>query len=137
MYWELEEKRSKEDQDSYILLGGEKATKPSIVDKIATSKPAVVIDKFNRSFMDLLVSSTGFVAALSWNEWIKSLFQEGGIFFKSVGRNGLLYVALFVTVLAYIMTVVVTSLYPDRPIASKNNPIEASVKEDYGSKDQK
>jgi hypothetical protein len=41
----------------------------------------------------------------------------------------LLYVAIFATILAYLATVFVTSLYPDRSIATKENPIEKSLKE--------
>jgi hypothetical protein len=77
-----------------------------------------------------LVSSTGFVAALSWNDYFKSLFASGGVFYHTVGRNGVLYVALAVTVLAYLMTVLFTTMYPDRPVAKKTNPLERGVKEE-------
>ena len=65
MYWELEEHRSEDEKTDYVLLGKPETT--DLVDKLATSKPAVALDRFNRSFMDLLVSSMGFVAALSWS----------------------------------------------------------------------
>lgn len=127
MYWELEEHRSEEDKNDYVLLGTPENA--GLVDKLATSKPAVALDRFNRSFMDLLVSSLGFVAALSWNDYFKSLFQPGGVFYHSVGKSGLLLIALAVTVLAYLGTVLVTLMYPEREIAKKTNPLERGVTE--------
>lgn len=127
MYWELEEHRSEDEKTDYILLGRPETT--GLVDKLATSKPAVALDRFNRSFMDLLVSSMGFVAALSWNEYFKSLFQPGGLLYHSFGKSGLLLVALAVTVLAYLGTVLVTLMYPERQIATKTNPLERGVTE--------
>jgi hypothetical protein len=114
---------STEDDDSYTLIGKVSTEPPSLLGKLATSSPVKAIDSFNKSFIDLMVSSLGFVAALSWNDWIKSLFLQGGVFYKSIGANGLLYVALFVTILAYVATAFVTSIFPDREIAKKNNPI--------------
>jgi len=119
------------EQSSFTLLGriSEPTQKPSIVKSISTSKPAKAIFNFNKVFVDLMVSSLGIVAGLSWNEYFKSLFQEGGRFYKTVGASGLLYVAIFATILAYLATVFVTSLYPDRSIVTKENPIEKSLKE--------
>jgi len=127
MFYELEEHRDANEQRDYVLLGAPEST--SLADKLATSKPAVAIDRFNRSFMDLIVSSLGFVAALSWSDYLKSLFTVGGAFYHVVGKSGPLYVALFVSVLAYLATVLVTWMYPDREIAKKENPLERGVTE--------
>jgi len=127
MYWELEEHRSEDDKNDYVLLG--KPDQSGLVEQLATSKPAMALDKFNRSFMDLLVSSIGFVAALSWSDYLKSLFVPGGAFHSSVGKSGPLIVALFVTVLAYLATVLVSSMYPERKIATKPNPLERAATE--------
>jgi hypothetical protein len=126
MYYNLED-------DTYTLIGRIQPTatpKPSIISSIATSKPAQAIDKFNKTFIDLMVSSLGFVAALSWSNYFKSLFEEGGPFYNTVGQSGLLYVALFATLLAYFATIFVTTLYPERQIAKKENPIEKSIEKD-------
>ena len=126
MYIGVSETGGVNDENSYTLLGRvvEETQKPtSLVGKLATSKPVKAIDSFNKAFIDLMVSSIGFVAALSWNDYFKSLFQEGGAFYKTVGASGLLYVAIFATILAYIATVFVTSIFPEREIAKKNNPI--------------
>lgn len=131
MYWTLHDHRQPEDEETYMLLARQATITPkpnSIVQTIATSKPVVAIDRFNRTFVDLIVSSLGFVAALSWNDFFKSLFLPGGPFHKA-GGNGLLYVALFITVLAYGMTILVTTMYPEREVAKKPNPIEKSLKE--------
>lgn len=117
------------EESSYTLLGKirEPTEKPSIVKSISTSKPVKAIFNFNKVFVDLMVSSLGIVAGLSWNEYFKSMFQEGGRFYKTVGASGLLYVAMFATLLAYLATVLVTTLYPDRPIPVKDNPIKKSI----------
>lgn len=130
MYYQVNTTNASE-ESSFTLLGriNEPTQKPSesIVKSIATSKPAKVIFNFNKVFIDLMVSSLGIVAGLSWNEYFKSLFQKGGRFYNSVGASGLLYVALSATVLAYLATVLVTSLYPDRSIVKKENPVEKSI----------
>lgn len=125
MYWETPGNRT--DENDYVLLAREESD--TVIDKIATSAPVAAISDFNKAFLDLLISSIGFVAALSWNDYIKSLFQRGGVFYDRVGSGGLLYVALFITVLAYVATIVVKTIYPDRKVASKTNPIKTSIDE--------
>jgi len=128
MYWELEGKRS--NADDYTLLAKPVTGKKNdLIDKLATSAPVAVISDFNKAFVDLIVSSMGFVAALSWNDWIKSLFQKGGGLYKYVGNSGLLYVAVFITVLAYIATALTKTIYPERQVASKTNPLKKSAEE--------
>jgi hypothetical protein len=100
MYWETPGNRT--DENDYVLLAREESD--TMIDKIATSAPVAAISDFNKAFLDLLISSIGFVAALSWNDYIKSLFQKGGVFYERVGSGGLLYVAMFITVLAYVAT---------------------------------
>lgn len=67
---------------------------------------------FGETFADLIVTSLGIVAALSWNEYIKSLFAEGGIFHRLAGTRSLLLVAVTMTVLAFIATYLVSKLFP-------------------------
>lgn len=126
MYWELEGNRTNE-QD-YILLA-KPAKSSDLLNTIATSAPVAAISDFNKSFFDLIVSSVGFVAALSWNDVIRTSFEKGGIMYKHVGSAGLLYVAIFVTILAYILTAMLKTFYPDRAIAKKTNPLEQSADE--------
>jgi hypothetical protein len=126
MYWELEGSRT--NKEDYVLLA-KKAKSSDLIDTIATSAPVAVISDFNKSFFDLIVSSVGFVAALSWNDVIRTSFEKGGVMYKYVGKMGLLYVAIFVTILAYILTALVKTLYPERQIAKKSNPFEKSADE--------
>ena len=84
MYWETPGNRT--DENDYVLLAREESD--TMIDKIATSAPVAAISDFNKAFLDLLISSIGFVAALSWNDYIKSLFQKGGVFYERVGSGG-------------------------------------------------
>ena len=59
---------------------------------------------FGETFADLIVTSLGIVAALSWNEFIKSIFS---------GSNSLLFVALTMTVVAFIATFLVSHIFPN------------------------
>lgn len=126
MYWELEGNRT--NKEDYVLLA-KKTKTGDLIDTIATSAPVAAISDFNKSFFDLIVSSVGFVAALSWNDVIRTSFEKGGVMYKHVGKMGLLYVAIFVTILAYILTALVKSMYPERQIAKKTNPFEKSADE--------
>ena len=71
------------------------------------------VHAFGSTFADLIVTSLGFVAALSWNDYIKSLFMEGGIFHNITGSKSLLAVALVVTVVAFVCTYLVSRFFPD------------------------
>lgn len=70
------------------------------------------VNAFGETFADLIVTSLGIVAALSWNEYIKSLFAEGGVFHRLAGTRSLLIVAVTMTVLAFIATYIVSNLFP-------------------------
>jgi len=52
----------------------------------------------------LMTAAFGLIAALAWNDAIKSLFVEGGPL-AFVASSGVWVYAIFVTVLAVIMTV--------------------------------
>ena len=52
----------------------------------------------------LITAAFGLVAALAWNDAIKSLFAEGGALYF-LASWGIWAYALFVTVLAVIMTI--------------------------------
>lgn len=52
----------------------------------------------------LMTAAFGLVAALAWNDAIKSLFAEGGALYF-LASWGIWAYALFVTVLAVIMTI--------------------------------
>jgi len=67
---------------------------------------------FGETFADLIVTSIGFVAALSWNDYIKSLFTEGGIFHRLAGTRSLLMVAVTMTLLAFLATYLVSKFFP-------------------------
>lgn len=131
MYQRITDETAGSEDAAYTLLGRILPTatpRPkSIIGTLATSTPVKAIDSFNKAFIDLMTTSLGIVAALSWNEYFKSLFLEGGPFYESVGTSGLLYVAIFVTILAYLATIFVSSLFPERGIGTKENPIQKSI----------
>jgi len=52
----------------------------------------------------LIVTAFGLVAALAWNEAIKSLFQEGGLLYFLADGGPWVY-AVLVTIFAVIMTI--------------------------------
>ena len=107
----------------YTLLGRvEKNSLGQVLETTKTELPKKIF-KLNKNFVNLMVGSLGFVAALSWNDFFKSLFEKGGIFEK-VGNSGLLITAMFVTFIAFIATGFATSLYPEDPIEGKKNPIK-------------
>ncbi|MDG6244269.1 MAG: DUF5654 family protein [Methanolobus sp.] len=59
-----------------------------------------VIDKL----ASLITAAFGLIAALAWNDAIKSLFAEGGALYF-LASSGIWAYALFVTVIAVIMTI--------------------------------
>ena len=109
--------------DEYTLLG--KVEKNSLEQVLETTKTELPkkIFKLNKNFVNLMVGSLGFVAALSWNDFFKSLFEKDGIFAK-VGNSGLLITAMFVTFIAFVATGFATSLYPEDSVEGKKNPIK-------------
>jgi len=56
-----------------------------------------------------LISASGLVAALAWNEAVQSLFKEGGILFF-IGKSGVWAYAVFVTIIAVLVTIWITKL---------------------------
>jgi len=70
------------------------------------------VNAFGETFADLIVTSLGFVAALSWNDYIKSLFAEGGVFHRLAGTRSLLLVAVTMTFLAFLATYAVSKFFP-------------------------
>jgi len=108
----------------YTLLGTiEPSSKFGKVLESTKKELPNTIFKMNKNFVNLMVGSLGFVAALSWNDFFKSLFEKGGIFEK-VGNSGLLLTAIFVTFVAFLATVFATSLYPEDKVEGKKNPIK-------------
>lgn len=50
-------------------------------------------------FADMVVAAAGIVAALSWNDAVKSLFAEGGMFYK-FAKGGVWIAAVVITLFA-------------------------------------
>lgn len=67
---------------------------------------------FGETFADLIITSLGLVAALSWNDYIKSLFSENGIFHRISGTRSLFIVAIIMTCLAFVATYAVSRFFP-------------------------
>jgi hypothetical protein len=67
-------------------------------DKVTTTAQGAAKDLTIR-FADLLVAAAGIVAALSWNDAIKSLFIEGGMFYK-FAQGGVWAAAVIITLFA-------------------------------------
>lgn len=70
------------------------------------------VNAFGETFADLIITSLGLVAALSWNDYIKSLFADGGIFHRLAGTRSLLIVAIIMTCLAFVATYMVSRVFP-------------------------
>ena len=111
--------------DSKVTLLGEIEPTTPVQKVIETTKKEVpkTLWKLNKNFVELMVASIGFVAALSWNDFFKSLFEKGGVF-ESVGNKGYLLTAIMVTFLAFVFTLISTTLYPESKISTKPNPIK-------------
>jgi len=65
-------------------------------------------------FADLIVTAAGIVAALSWNDAIKSLFAEGGIFYR-FSKGGPWIAATIITLFAVWLGFWRTKLVPPTP----------------------
>lgn len=89
----------------------------------APAEPVQLINRLNRNFAALITTSLGVTAALSFNDAIKSMFEKGGVFEK-VGKRGVWYTAIFITLLAFAATFVFTRRYPDLEPTTKQNPLE-------------
>lgn len=88
------------------------------------TKGPQLINQLNRNFASLITTSLGVTAALSFNDAIKSMFEKGGVFEK-VGKRGVWYTAIFITLIAFFATFFFTQRYPDiSPTAARPNPIK-------------
>lgn len=61
---------------------------------------------------NLIIAAFGFVAALAWNEAVKSLFAVGGPLYI-VSTYGVWVYALFATILAVVVTIWIANFLPD------------------------
>jgi len=124
MYYELPEFRDESEKKLYFLNGTINQTEqPKVLDQIATSAPVKAVKRFNKNVIQLLVTSLGFVAALQYNEALKSLLEKGGIL-EGIGKAGPWVIALAMTILAYLGAVLMTTLYPEEPVTSRVNPVK-------------
>ena len=94
----------------------------STVQPATDQNPTALIKRFDRNFASLITTSLGVTAALSFNDAIKSMFEKGGVFEK-VGKRGVWYTAIFITLLAFAATFLFTRRYPDLEPSTKKNPI--------------
>lgn len=125
-YYELPEFRDDSEKPLYFLQGKIQSTsKPKVLDQIATSAPVKAVARFNKQVAQLLTTSLGFVAALQYNEALKSLLEKGGLL-EHVGRAGPWVIALAMTILAYLGAVLMTTLYPEDPVTTRVNPVKAA-----------
>lgn len=92
---------------------------PRLTDPPAPAKKVLL--QINRQFTTLIGTSFGVVAALSWNEAIKSMFARGGVF-GAVGSHGVWYTAVVTTVVAFLVTAFISSTDPDAPSSSSSSP---------------
>ncbi|AGE52465.1 hypothetical protein PBCVCvsA1_228L [Paramecium bursaria Chlorella virus CvsA1] len=65
-------------------------------------------------FADMIVAAAGIVAALSWNDAIKSLFADGGVFYK-FAKGGPWIAATLITLFAVALGFWRTKLIPPTP----------------------
>jgi len=124
-FYELPEFRDETEKKLYFLNGTIKETDENkVLDKIATSAPVKAVKRFNKNVAQLLTTSLGFVAALQYNEALKSLLEKGGIL-EGVGRGGPWIIALVMTILAYLGAVLMTTLYPEEKVTARVNPVKS------------
>ena len=72
-----------------------------------------VIDKLS----ELMTAAFGLVAALAWNDAIKAMFAPGGVFEGAAAYGPWAY-AIFVTIIAVLMTVYIGGLAKKAAAAS-------------------
>lgn len=130
MYYELPEFRSEDEKLLYLAPARlktqmESTNKPKeVLKEIATSAPVKAVRTFNKKFFQLMTTSLGIVSALALNDAFRSLIEKGGPFYKTVGHSGPWIIAIFMVVLAYVMTVLMGTLYPNEAVTTKKNPVE-------------
>jgi hypothetical protein len=82
-------------------------------DNVTTTAKKTTTDLTIR-FADLIVAAAGIVSALSFNDAIKSLFAEGGVFYR-FAQGGPWVVAILVTILAIALGFWRAKLIPPTP----------------------
>jgi hypothetical protein len=72
-----------------------------------------------KSFLQLIVTAMALTAALAWGTAIQSLFQRGGALYRVTGGGegnaGVWWAAVVTTVIAFLVTAVLTIMYPGDP----------------------
>lgn len=63
----------------------------------------IVKNTITPEFSRLIIASIGTVAALTWTDYFRSLFEKGGVFFR-FKHYGPLFVAIVATILALLIT---------------------------------
>ena len=63
----------------------------------------IVSNTITPEFSRLIIASIGTVAALTWTDYFRSLFEKGGVFFR-FKHYGPLFVAIVATILALLIT---------------------------------
>jgi hypothetical protein len=81
-----------------------------------------VIDKVS----ELMTAAFGLIAALAWNEAIKSLFVEGGPLAGAAAYGPWIY-AIFVTVIAVVMAIYIGRLAKKAAVTSEKAAKKAKV----------
>jgi uncharacterized YccA/Bax inhibitor family protein len=94
-------------------LSSAKGTAGSIVDNAKKATTELTI-----RFADMLVAAAGIVAALSWNDAVKSLFAQGGMFYK-FAKGGVWAAAIIITLFAISLGFWRAKLLPPTPQTKK------------------
>ena len=89
-----------------------KGTASSIVDSAKKATTDLTI-----RFADMLVAAAGLVAALSWNDAIKSLFAQGGMFYR-FAKDGPWIAAIVRTLFAISLGFWRAKLLPSAPASA-------------------
>jgi len=77
-----------------------------------------IVDKtITPEFSRLIIASIGTVAALTWTDYFRSLFEKGGAFFRFKH-----YGPLFVAIVATVLALVITNALRPRTQPDKKNP---------------
>ncbi|APC25622.1 hypothetical protein BST79_gp109 [Only Syngen Nebraska virus 5] len=86
---------------------------PNTVDTVTKTAKKTATDLTVR-FADMIVAAAGIVAALSWNDAIKSLFADGGVFYK-FAKGGPWIAATLITLFAVAIGFWRAKLIPSTP----------------------
>ncbi|AGE55799.1 hypothetical protein ATCVMN08101_932R [Acanthocystis turfacea Chlorella virus MN0810.1] len=86
-----------------------------------TDTKGIIIDSAKKTtteltirFADMLVAASAVVAALSWNDAVKSLFSEGGLFYR-FAKGGVWAAAIIITMFAISLGFWRAKLLPPTP----------------------